>query len=79
MTITYHGNPVDAHTAHHAIQYIKDTEAWHEHLGVPVNQAFRETISRVQFPCRAIGVAREALVRSGWSTFGAIKELEAVE
>lgn len=79
MTITYRGDPVSVDTAHHAIQYIRDADEWHEHLGVPMSRGFAEAIARVQFPCRAIGVAREALIRSGWSTVAAIKELEAVK
>lgn len=75
--ITYHGEPVKKHTLGHAIQYLKDAREWSDALGATHQVGFREAINRVQFPCRAIGVARESLIRSGWSFVASINELQA--
>lgn len=75
----YHGNQVTRGTAHHAAQYLRD--AW-EKTGEPapgprtVADAFEQVASTITVPCRAIGVARQALRSARYDVATAIKGLE---
>lgn len=75
----YHGNQVARGTAHHAAQYLRD--AW-EKTGEPAPgprmaaDAFEQVASAITVPCRAIGVARQALRSARYDVATAIKGLE---
>lgn len=75
----YHGNQVPVATARHAAQYLRD--AWAktgETAPGPraAADAFEQVAGAVTVPCRAIGVARQALRSACYNVATALGELE---
>ncbi|MER1940613.1 hypothetical protein ABS755_07885 [Castellaniella sp. FW104-16D08] len=74
----YHDNWVARATARHAARYLQDAQALTLGNAGPraAAEAFEQVASTVTVPCRAIGVARQALRSARYDIAVAIKELE---
>lgn len=73
----YQHTPVDPQTASHALTYLSMARRFAERHNTGPIVALNRTTARVPRPCRAIGVARQALVE-GRSFDGAVALLEGV-
>lgn len=74
--MNYNGSLVENKTIKHAIQYLKQTEEELDTTAATCYSAFQYTISGVNIPCRAAGVARKVLEMHNWDVNEAIKYLE---
>ena len=60
----------------HAILYLIDTQKEMDTTAATCYSAFKHVTGKVTVPCRAIGVARDALYLEGWNVQNAIQYLK---
>ncbi|TAN27676.1 MAG: hypothetical protein EPN31_09770 [Castellaniella sp.] len=75
----YHGNQVPPATARHAARYLQDAWVKTGELAPGPREAadaFEQVAGEITVPCRAIGVARQALRSARYDVAAAIKRLE---
>jgi hypothetical protein len=72
----YHGKPVEPHTASHAVSYLHRAQAFETAKHMGPQDALAHIAATIDKPCRAVGVARQALIETG-SIPSAIALLEA--
>lgn len=75
--MTYHDQPIAPHTARHAASYLMQARIYLNNHGGSSADGLRRVAARIDRPCRAIGVARQALEAANGSIGAAVKILGA--
>ena len=72
----YKGNKVERRTLKHAIRYLEHTKIEYDRTAATAYSSFYYVVGKVRRPCRAVGVAKEALKDNQWNVNIALKYLK---